>query len=336
MKKHLLVAGAGGFIGGFIVEEALNRSFDTWAGIRKSTSREFLTDKRIRFIDLNYSDKDNLVEQLLLLKKSGLVWDYIIWNLGATKCLNNSDFDKINFGLLRNFVDALIEAGTVPRQFIMMSSLGAWGAGDEKNYTPICPEDIPNPETQYGKSKLKAEKYLRSLPGFPYVILRPTGVYGPREKDYLLMMKTIKAGFDFSVGYRKQFITFIYVKDLVKVMFLAIVKGVTQKAYFISDGSAYTSTQFRKYVAKALGKKIVIPVRLPLFVVKAVSCISGYLSSITGKAATLNTDKYRIMKQRNWICDISATVSELGFYPDYPLDKGVAETVNWYKENGWL
>ena len=166
--------------------------------------------------------------------------------------------------------------------------------------------------------------------------MRPTGVYGPREKDYYLMMKTIKFGFDFSVGYRKQLITFIYVRDLVKVIFLAIDKGVKQRGYFISDGGAYTSTQFRKYIASAMGKRFVIPIRLPLVFLKIVSYCAEFFASLTGSASTLNRDKYNIMKQRNWICDITPLQKELGFEPDYPLEKGVYETVNWYKKSGWL
>ena len=42
------------------------------------------------------------------------------------------------------------------------------------------------PNTAYGLSKLKAELYIQSMPGFPYVIYRPTGVYGPREAGLFL------------------------------------------------------------------------------------------------------------------------------------------------------
>ncbi len=44
---------------------------------------------------------------------------------------------------------------------------------------------IPHPVTLYGKSKLKAEKYIYGLQDFPWLIMRPTGVYGPREKELL-------------------------------------------------------------------------------------------------------------------------------------------------------
>ena len=194
MLKKILVTGAGGFIGGFIVEEALRRGYETWAGVRASTNKEYLKDENIKFIDLKFNDKEQLKKQLSEQKEKFGAWNYIVHNLGVTKCKNPEDFDLINYGFVKNFTEALIETETVPEQFIMMSSLGAWGIGDETGFTPIRQSDVPHPNTRYGKSKLKAEQHLYSLSNFPYVIMRPTGVYGPREKDYYLMMKTIKFG----------------------------------------------------------------------------------------------------------------------------------------------
>ena len=336
MQKRILITGAGGFIGGFIVEEALRRGYETWAGVRATTSREYLQDGNIHFIDLCFGDRETLKKQLLRQLAEVGRWDYIVHNLGATKCRNSADFERINCTFVSNFAAALTEVGCVPDRFIMMSSLSAWGVGDERTFTPIRPDDEPHPNTFYGKSKLLAERALEAMPDFPYVFMRPTGVYGPREKDYFLMVKTIKAGFDFSVGYRKQLITFIYVKDLVKAIFLAIDKGVKRRGYFLSDGGAYRSTQFRRYAARALHKRFVLPVRVPLFVLWVVSYIAEKTAALTGGTSTLNRDKYRIMKQRNWICDTTAAQTELGFVPDYPLDRGVAETVAWYQKEKWL
>lgn len=145
MTTRILITGAGGFIGGFIVEEALSRGYETWAGVRKTTSRAHLTDPAIRFIDFNYANPQVLVEQLRQHKEEYGKWDYIIHNLGVTKCKNPDDFDRINYGFVKHFTEALIAADMVPRQFILMSSLGAWGVGDEKNFTPIRPTDTPTP-----------------------------------------------------------------------------------------------------------------------------------------------------------------------------------------------
>lgn len=334
--KKILITGAGGFIGGFMVEEALKRGYETWAGVRSTTSREYLTDKRIHFVDLSFGDEHKLRTQLAGLRATAGRWDYIIHNLGVTKCKNPDDFERINCGFVRNFVSALTDTDMVPDRFVLMSSLGAWGSGDETTFRPISPEDNPKPETRYGLSKLHAEEVVRALPGFPYIIFRPTGVYGPREKDYYLMMKSIRFGIDFQAGYKRQVLTFIYVKDLVSVVFTALEKGINRRAYFVSDGRSYSAAEFRRLVAGELGKKTVVPLHVPLWVLKGISCVAEFGASLFGRSSTLNRDKYRIMKQRNWICDISQIRSELEFEPVYDLEKGVKECVAWYKEAGWL
>ena len=88
----ILITGASGFIGSFIVEETLKRGFDTWAAIRKSSSREWLQDERIHFIELNLSSKAQLTEQL-----RGQNFDYVVHAAGVTKCLNKQDFMRINY-----------------------------------------------------------------------------------------------------------------------------------------------------------------------------------------------------------------------------------------------
>ena len=332
---NILITGAGGFIGSFMTEKSLASGFNTWAGVRKTTSREFLKDERINFIDLPFSDYDKLKDALLSLREN-FKWDVIIHNLGVTKCVDKRDFEKINYEYVKNFTNALIETDMVPRQFILMSSLGALGPGDEKNMTPIKADDYPTPNTAYGKSKLMAENHIKSLNNFPYVIIRPTGVYGPRERDYLLMIKTIIAGFDFGAGYKPQRITFIYVKDLVNCIFRIIEKGVTGKEYIVSEDRDYSSSDFRKYAQRYLNKKCVIPVKFPICILKAVSVIGEEISRISGKPSTLNRDKYNIMKQRNWICDITPLKEDLGFIPSYSLEEGIKESIEWYKENKWI
>lgn len=334
--SKILITGASGFIGSFIVEEALSRGYEVWAGVRKTSSLEYLQDARINFIDLNFGNQEKLAAQLADCKKEFGGWDYVVHNLGATKVAKSEDFDRINFRFTRNLVDALQQAGITPKKFIYMSSLSVCGPFDEVTMKPIQAGYVPQPNTAYGLSKRKAEVSLEGLTGFPYVILRPTGVYGPREKDYFLMVKTIKAGFDFGMGSVPQRLSFIYVKDLAHVVFLAIESPVEGRSYFISDGQTYFAHDFRRLVQLYLPKKLVIPVILPLFVVKTVSLLAEKWAKLSGKASTLNSDKYKIMKQRNWICDISLLQKELGFKPRYDLSKGLAESIQWYKQQNWL
>ena len=58
--------------------------------------------------------------------------------------------------------------------------------------------------------------------------------------------------------------------------------------------------------------------------------------SALGRTTTLNRDKFHILCQRNWQCDIQPAVKELDFRPEYPLARGVKETIAWYKKEGWL
>lgn len=334
--KKIIITGASGFIGSFLVEKALSSGWQVWAGVRKSSSREYLQDSRIKFIDLEFSNAERLTGQFSdFVDKYGGI-DYIIHNAGVTKCLNSDDFDKINFRYTANLIDAINAANISPEKFVLMSSLSAYGVGDEVGYTPIKTSDTPKPNTAYGESKIKAENYLEKEAHFPYMILRPTGVYGPREKDYFLMLKTVKSGLDVGAGFRSQHLTFIYVKDLVEAVFLALQSPVQNRGYFVADGDVHTDKEYTSLVKKVLGKKHVLSIKVPLSVLRIISVISEDISKITKKPSTLNRDKYKIMKQRNWECDITPLIDDLGFSPKYNLEKGLAESVEWYKQNKWL
>ena len=216
----ILVTGASGFIGSFIVEEALKRKFAVWAGIRSTSSRKYLSDRKIHFLELDFAHPNELKAQLSGHKGTYNKFDYIVHCAGLTKCVDKKEFDRVNYLQTKYFVDTLIQLNMVPKQFIYISTLSVFGPIHEEDYNPIHENDLPAPNTAYGLSKLKAELYIQSIPGFPYVFYRPTGVYGPREMDYFLMAKSILNHMDFSVGFKRQDLTFVYVKDIVQAVFL--------------------------------------------------------------------------------------------------------------------
>ena len=327
----ILITGGSGFIGSFIVEEALNRNMETWVAVRSSSSRKFLQDTRIRFIELDFSSEENLRKQL-----AGHKFDYVVHAAGVTKCLDKNDFFLMNTNGTANLVNVLSEPDRMPRRMVFLSSLSIFGAiREQQPYKDIEPTDQPKPNTAYGESKLKAERIVTES-GIPSVILRPTGVYGPREKDYFLMAKSIKGHVDFAVGYKQQDITFVYVKDVVQAVFLALDRGKPGSAYFLTDGEVYQSATFSKLIHEALGRPWWIRITAPVWVLRVITFFGDAIAHITGKISALNNDKYHILKQRNWRCNIRPAINELGFAPEYNLKKGVRETIEWYKANGWL
>ena len=330
----ILVTGASGFIGSFIVEEALRRGMETWAAVRGSSSKKYLQDERIHFIELDFSSEERLRQQL-----SGHHFDYVVHAAGVTKCIDKADFRRVNTEGTKNFVRALTAQPVPLTRFVYISSLSVFGAiREQQPYEEIRETDTPQPNTEYGRSKLEAERWLDALSPapFPYVVLRPTGVYGPRERDYFMMAKSIQSHTDFAVGYKQQDITFVYVTDVVQAVFLAMEKGQTGRKYFLSDGEVYQSSTFSNLIRKELGNPWWIRITAPIWVLRVVTFVGEYVGRLTGKVTALNNDKYNIMRQRNWRCDIEPARQELGYEPQVKLEEGVRRSIKWYKDNGWL
>jgi nucleoside-diphosphate-sugar epimerase len=329
---NILITGATGFIGGFIVDEALSRGMQVWVAVRPTSSRKYLSDPRIQFLELNLSDKEQMKRQM-----DGLRFDYVVHAAGATKCLHAEDFFRSNTEGTKNLVQALMELQMPLKRFVFVSSLSVYGpVAEQQPYREICGNDTPQPNTAYGRSKLAAEQYIESIEGFPYVILQPTGVYGPRERDYFMMAKSIKSHTDFSVGYKPQDLTFVYVLDVVQAIFLALDCQKTGGKYMLSDGEVYSSRTFSDLIHRELGHPWLLRIKAPIWLLRIITFCGEHIGRMTGKISALNNDKYNIMKQRNWRCDIKPAMSDLGYKPKYQLDEGVRLTIKWYKENNWL
>lgn len=282
MSKRVLIVGAGGFVGGYLVEEALAKGYEVWAGVRKSTKRDRLPDHRIRFVVFDYEDPAQLVEAMTAALPDGK-WDYVIYNLGATKVVRYSDFNRINYDYLKTFTGALHQAAKVPERMVVLSSLSVMGIGHDKDGQAYTETMIPQPNTRYGASKLKAELWMATS-GIPHVIVRATGVYGPWDRDYFLMIESIRKGFDFGVGYRGQTLTFIYAADLAKAVFSAAENGKDGEVYHITEPRSYTQREFRNLAKHLLGKKFVMPVRLPLWMARHSVRRDGENRSVARKA----------------------------------------------------
>ena len=331
----ILITGASGFIGGFLVEHGLLENHTIYAAVRRSSNTKNLTDPRINIIHLNLTDKNSLVQKWFNLRDEIGRFDYVIHNAGATKVLDKADFETINFQYTKNLVESFSVANMVPDKFIYMSSLAAYGSGDETTFNPIKLTDTPSPITSYGKSKLKTEQFLFQQKMVPFLIFRPTGVYGPRDTGYYKFIKSINNHIEIYLVNAHQRLSFVYVKDLVSLIFKSLPSEITNRAYFVTDGKNYTSKQFANITKKILKKKT-FSIVFPRFFIKFAAVLSEKFAQLTKKATLFTTDKYNEIIQRNWACDASETFADFNFTPKYNLHRGVEDVVNWYRKNGWL
>ena len=348
----ILITGASGFIGSFLCEEGLRRGMSVWAGMRRTSSRRWLQNEWLQFAWIDMGNPDKLHDQLAALKQKIGRWDYVVHAAGATKCMHETDFERANFDCTVNLVNALRDLDMTPRLFIYMSSLSVLGPAAEpahgtptRDYAMLSASDTPRPNTAYGRSKLKSEQWLQTLDpsAFPYIIMRPTGVYGPRERDYYLQAKSICRHIDFAVGFQPQVITFVYVRDVVGAVYAAVDRteegrlgNIVGGIYHLSDGCDYSSRAFSDYIQACLHIRRVAHVKAPLWLLRTVCTVSGGWAKLSGKASTLNTDKYNILCQRNWKCDIRPLLTRLEYTPQWNLERGTRETMDWYRREGWL
>ena len=325
----ILITGASGFVGSWIIAEALKRDLNVYAGIRATSDRTYLQDERIQFIDLSYTDETILKQQLQEAR-----FDYIIHNAGVVRALKSETFYTVNCGYTKALIDAVAITNYQPRKFTYMSSLAACGSAPDLPGSRITGDIQMNPPTHYGKSKQCAEDYLCQAT-LPFIILRPTAVYGPRDKDILKLFKGIKAGIAPLIGAKESKLSFIYVKDLARLVLDSTLSSIENKVYPVSDGEAYIGNAFHKKVAATMNKKAMYP-KIPMPVIAGIARISQLKSRLTKVPDTFDVDKVNELKARNWLCDITELKKDFNFAPHSSLEDSLGETYEWYKKHNWI
>jgi UDP-glucose 4-epimerase len=332
MKKNILITGASGFIGSYLVESALKRNYQTIAAIRPTSNIQWLTDPLIHFLELDFKNDQTLDHAIReFVERFGRI-DYVIHNAGVTRANKNEEYDQVNCDNTIRLVHALQRNNQVPDKFVLISSLAAYGPA--KNETPVKASDIKTPLTAYGRSKRKAEEFLYTLSNFPFVIINPTAVYGPKDKDVFFLINSIHKGFEVYIGNAGQLLSFVHASDLAEAIFIAMESDAVGKNFLISDQQVYTSKAFNQEIKKILQKKTLALV-LPVAVVRTVAVIAEMVGAVTGKVPILNRERLKEFEAPNWAVD-STDINQLGYKPQFDLQLGLTDAIKWYKEQGWL
>jgi len=328
MKGRVLITGASGFVGYHLIEEALREGLEVYAAVRASSKVDHLRDLPVTFTQPDFSNLKSLRADLEMHQ-----YDYIIHAAGITKALHRKEYDLVNAEYTRNLGQAIAETQVPLKKFVFISSLAA--VGPSANGHPITERDPANPVTPYGKSKLLAEFYLSTLYALPIIILRPTAVYGPRDRDLFIVLKAISRGIEPYIGRREQMLSFIYVKDLATATLDALRSPITRKAYNVGDGVPYNRYALAD-ISKAILNKQTLRVHLPGALVKVMAAAQETVGRMRGQMPALNLDKLPELTAANWSCSIDHIQEDLGFVPRYSFERGLTETIQWYKDQHWL
>jgi nucleoside-diphosphate-sugar epimerase len=323
-----LVTGANGFVGSHICEALIDAGFAVRALVRKTSDLTNIGEVPVRLVYGDLSDPASLAEAV-----AGT--DIVIGNAGLVKALHFDEFHKVNVVGTENIILATLKCNPGIKRFVHISSTAACGPAPNKS--PLNETHTPAPLTHYGRSKLEAEKIVLSYKDrLPVVILRPSAVYGPRDKEMRSFFKSVKLGIKPAFGCAQNYVNFTYAKDLAR----AVVSAISQKTesgsvYFIVEKKSYSYSEAGDILAKTLGRKA-HNLYIPEGVIALAGRIAEQIASIRGKPSIFTRDKAIEIAQKYWLFDPSKAERELGFVCPTNFETGAAETIAWYKEKGWL
>lgn len=325
-QKSILITGATGFIGKFLVQKAIDSGFLVYAGTRNPTKDAIQTSGVIPFF-MDFKNPESMANSIRDCENLQAV----IHGAGTTKAIRKEDYFKGNTEATVALQQAVIQSGVSLKKFLYISSLAALGPSNHAE-VKIKETDSEKPVTSYGWSKLKAEQALKKIDRFPVTIIRPTNVFGPWEKDFYIFFKLIHGGFEPYIGFSKQPVSFIFVKDLVDAVFLVLEKGKSGYPYLAHDGQNHFNTDLGIAIRKSMENKKTLKVHIPVWAANIIAKIN----QARGGIQALNSEKMEELSAKSWACEKGALFNELNFHPRYSLEKGIEETTAWYREMGWL
>ncbi len=320
-----LVTGGNGFLGSHLVEALVQKGYRVRCLVRKTSDLRWIKGTKVDFF---YGDLSNLKS---LYEAVGGV-DYVYHVAGVTKALKPQLYYKANRDGTKNMLEVCSKNRGRLKKFIYVSSLAA--AGPTRDRVPLKETDPPRPITDYGRSKLEGEEEAwRHRDVFPMTIVRPPVIYGPRDRQLLSFFRIVKRGI---VPVLEMELSLAYVRDVVEGLILAGGREESEgRVYFLSSPGTPTWGEIGDVTSEILGVKGV-RLLLPAIFPYPVAFFCQAISLISRKPATLSLQKAREMSQRYWLCDSAKARDELGFYPQYSLQRGLRETIEWYKQQGWL
>jgi nucleoside-diphosphate-sugar epimerase len=272
----------------------------------------------------------------------------VVYHLaGRTLAFSAEDFHRVNAEGTRLVAEACARQATPP-VLVFVSSLAA--AGPSPFDHPRDEAEPARPVSHYGRSKQAAEGALKRLSDrLPITVLRPPGVFGPREPYMLGLFRSVRRGVSFVPCLTPFRLSLIDVRDLVEALLLAAARGrrlspepgdedesASRGIYFVASPETPTFHELGQEIARALGRRPVRTVRLPGSFGYALAGFAEVAARLRGRPFLLNFDKMREAVAGSWTCRTERAARELEFHPGASLSERLRQTAEWYRENGWI
>lgn len=302
----LAITGATGFVGSAVLDAALAGGHQ----VRALARREQALRAGVEWLRGDLGDAGALAAQV-----AGA--DAVIHVAGLTNTPDPAAFEAANVTGTANVIAAMKQAGA--RRLVFVSSLSA-----------------RKPElSAYGASKAKAEALVEAS-GLDWTTVRPPGVYGPRDVDYLEMFRTAKWGFvPLPPGGAS---SIIHADDLARLLvgLAASNAAATKKqTYEPDDGreGGWSHKELAQAIGQAVGKRSVFAPHLPRAVLEATATADRLLR---GDRAKLTADRVGYMCHPNWVSRSDRKPPTGIWQPRISGEEGLKATAAWYAREGWL
>jgi len=326
--KRVLVTGGTGLVGSHLVELLLQKGYAVTCLVRDPQRLKWLTG-----LEVDVAIGDCLQPETLdaAVRNASTVFHVA----GLTKARRVRDYYEVNQIGTRNILHACARSNAKLKKFVLVSSLAAAGPG--RDGKPVKTTDAPQPVSDYGRSKLLAEQEaLAYKDRFPVVILRPSAVYGPRDRDLYELFRWAVRGVTLEITGGQRSLHFCYVGDLARAILLAAEHATRSGSiYFVAEDKPYSWSEFRQALLAA-GSVNAFNIKIPYFLAYLIGIASEFGSLFTSRPALTNRQKVREASQRYWIGDLAPIEKELGFKALYPLEQGLKITWGWYRDHNWL
>lgn len=322
------VTGASGFLGSHLVERLQGLGWKVIVLTRSPAAKE-----KALALGCEAVDRDEL--QTNPAHFNGAAVSVLFHLAGLTKTIDLNDFNAVNAGFTEEILTSLWASGFRGR-VIHISSLAA--AGPVQSRAPRRVEMPMKPVSYYGRSKLLGERVAKSWSNrLPITILRPGAIYGPRDKDFLEVLKTLTWGVSLAIG-NPLCVQLTHVEDIVDACIKASQSPITiGKAYFVNDPQVWNYDAAMSVLGGLLGHQSVRTIRLPVGLARVLAKGLDFVSRLAGKPLSPFTeDKWREVTAGNWIADSSPLTQDCGWKAKKRLMPGMKETIAWYKAEGLL